>query len=30
VADFDKDGDDDYIVGNLGENSFTKQAINTP
>jgi hypothetical protein len=29
-GDFDKDGDDDYIVGNLGENSFYKASAQYP
>lgn len=30
VGDFDKDGDEDYIVGNLGENSFYKASDQYP
>lgn len=30
AADFDKDGDDDYIVGNLGLNNFLRSTPETP
>ena len=30
AGDFDNDGDEDYIVGNLGENSFYKATANQP